>query len=130
MNDTKLALIFGMTIFIVAFLVNYFIIFKKKYKIISKPNKKNYKKIEDFIGLSILVPKFKLDIKKMNLEYVFVLCSIINAFIIAFTVILIFLIPWELPFKLLLSFVILFALMYSCYELLGRHLVKKGWTKK
>ena len=71
-----------------------------------------------------------LDVKKMNLKYVFILSSIINAFIISFTFMVIYIIPWDLPFQLLLGFVLLFALIYASYELLGRHLVKKGWSKK
>ena len=83
----------------------------------------------DLFGISLLVPKFKLDVNKMNLNYVFVLSSLINAFIIALVFIIIYSLPWELSFQILLGFVLLFGLIYALYELLGRHLVKKGWKK-
>ena len=118
-------------LFTIIFLVNYFLILKRSYKKIAlNKSHKKAKKLEDFVGLSILIPKFKLDVKKMNLKYVFILSSLINAFIISFTFMVIYIIPWDLPFQLLLGFVLLFALIYASYELLGRHLVKKGWSKK
>ena len=118
-------------LFTIIFLVNYFWILKRGYKKIALNKRhKKAKKLEDFVGLSILIPKFKLDVKKMNLKYVFILSSLINAFIISFTFMVIYIIPWDLPFQLLLGFVLLFALIYASYELLGRHLVKKGWSKK
>ena len=130
MNEFVLTLIWGGSLFIIIFLVNYFWVLKRGYKNISKEKKKKRnKKLEDFIGFSILIPKFKLDVNKMNLNYVFILSSLINAFIISFVFVVIYSIPWDLPFQILLGFVLLFGLIYALYELLGRHLVKKGWKK-
>ena len=131
MSEFGWTLIWGLVLFIIVFLVNYLLVLKRGYKKITrgKGNKKKMKKIEDFIGFSILIPKFKLDINKMNLNYVFVLSSLINAFIISLVFIIIYSIPWDLPFQILLGFVLLFGLIYALYELLGRHLVKKGWQK-
>ena len=130
MNEFIWTLIWGGILFVVVFLVNYFLILKRGYKNIKKAKKrKKNKKIEDFVGFSILIPKFKLDINKMNLNYVFILSSLINAFIISIVFIIIYSIPWDLSFQILLGFVLLFGLIYALYELLGRHLVKKGWKK-
>ena len=130
MNDFYWTLIWGGALFIIIFLVNYFVVLKRGYKNISKAKKKKHKKkLEDFIGFSLIVPKFKLDINKMNLNYVFILSSLINAFIISIVFVIIYSIPWDLPFQILLGFVLLFGLIYALYELLGRHLVKKGWKK-
>ena len=130
MSEFTLTLIWGVVLFILIFLVNYFWVLKRGYKNISKAKKKKKaKKLEDFIGFSLIVPKFKLDINKMNLNYVFVLSSLINAFIISLVFVVIYSVPWELPFQILLGFVLLFGLIYALYELLGRHLVKKGWKK-
>ena len=130
MNEFIWTLIWGGILFVVVFLVNYFLILKRGYKNIKKVKKrKKNKKIEDFVGFSILIPKFKLDINKMNLNYVFILSSLINAFIISIVFIIIYSIPWDLLFQILLGFVLLFGLIYALYELLGRHLVKKGWNK-
>lgn len=126
----ELTIIWGIALFIIIFLVNYFLILKRGLNNISKKKKKKRNKtIEEFVGLSYLVPKFKLDVDKMNLNYVFIWVSLINAFIITLVVIILYLIPWDMSFKLLLGFVLLFGLIYSLYEILGRHLVKKGWKK-
>ena len=130
MSEFTLTLIWGAVLFVLIFLVNYFWVLKRGYKNICKAKKKKKaKKLEDFIGFSLIVPKFKLDINKMNLNYVFVLSSLINAFIISLVFVVIYSVPWDLPFQILLGFVLLFGLIYALYELLGRHLVKKGWKK-
>ena len=117
-------------VFIAVFLVNFLWIFKRGYQNIKKQKKKKKnKKLEDFVGLSYLIPKFKLDINKMNLNYVFFMVSLINAFIISFVFVVITIIPWDMGFSMLLGFVLLFGLIYALYEILGRGLVKKGWSK-
>ncbi len=123
-------LIWGLFVFIVVFLINFLWIFKRGYENIKKQKKKKKnKKLEEFVGLSYLIPKFKLDINKMNLNYVFFMVSLINAFIISFVFVVITIIPWDMGFSMLLGFVLLFGLIYALYEILGRGLVKKGWSK-
>ena len=122
--------LWGLIVYLAVFLVNYLWIFKRGYNNIDKQKKKKKnKKLEDFIGFSYLVPKFNLDINKMNLNYVFFLVSLVNAFIISFVFIIVYIIPWDLGFSMLLCFVLLFGLIYALYELLGRSFVKKGWNK-
>lgn len=121
MDNIKITLIWGIIVFIGVFIINYLLFFKR--------NKKKIKKLSNSIGFSYIIPKFKLDIKKMNLEYVFILISLINSFIISSVFIITYIIPWNIGFKMLLGFVLLFSLIYALYEILGRHLVKKGWKK-
>ena len=122
--------LWGLIVYLAVFLVNYLWIFKRGYNnIVKQKMKKKNKKLEDFIGFSYLVPKFNLDINKMNLNYVFFLVSLVNAFIISFVFIVVYIIPWNIGFSMLLGFVILFALIYALYELLGRSFVKRGWNK-
>lgn len=123
-------LIWGLFVFIVVFLINFLCIFKRGYENIKKQkSKKKNKKLEEFVGLSYLIPKFKLDINKMDLNYVFFMVSLIDAFIISFVFVVITIIPWDMGFSMLLGFVLLFGLIYALYEILGRVLVKKGWSK-
>ena len=125
--------VWGLLVFVITFLVNYFIIYKLSYYSNSnkkKKGKRKYKSLDKYLGFSYLIPKFKLDVDKINIEYMFLCTSIINAFIIAFVVTVIFMLPWEMGFSLLLGFVLLFGLIYSLYELFGRILVKKGWQKE
>ena len=124
------ALIWGLFVFIVVFLINFLWIFKRGYENIKKQkSKKKNKKLEEFVGLSYLIPKFKLDINKMDLNYVFFMVSLIDAFIISFVFVVITIIPWDMGFSMLLGFVLLFGLIHALYEILGRVLVKKGWSK-
>lgn len=119
-----------LAVFVVVFLVNYLWVFKRGYKNINKQKKKKKnKKLEEFIGLSYLIPRFNLDMSKINLNYLFVWVSLINAFIIALVFMIVYLIPWKFGFSMLLGFVLLFGLIYSLYELFGRILVRKGWSK-
>ena len=123
-------LIWGLFVFIVVFLINFLWIFKRGYENIKKQkSKKKNKKLEEFVGLSYLIPKFKLDINKMDLNNVFFMVSLIDAFIISFVFVVITIIPWDMGFSMLLGFVLLFGLIYALYEILGRVLVKKGWSK-
>ena len=130
MNEIEINLIWSLVLFMLIFLVNYFLVFKMGYNNIKKQKKKNKnKKIEDFIGLSYLIPKFSLDVNKLNLNYVFLVVSLIDAFIISIVFFVTISIPWDIGFSMLLGFVLLFGLIYSMYELFGRSLVKKGWSK-
>ena len=130
MNEIEINLVWALVLFVLIFLVNYLLIFKKGYDNIKKQKKKKKnKKVEDFMGLSYLIPKFNLDVNKMNLNYVFLMVSLIDAFIISIVFFVIASIPWSIGFSMLLGFVLLFGLIYSMYELFGRSLVKKGWSK-
>ena len=130
MNEIEINLVWALILFVLIFLVNYLLVFKKGYDNIKKQKKKKKnKKIEDFMGLSYLISKFSLDVNKLNLNYVFLMVSLIDAFIISIVFFVIASIPWDIGFSMLLGFVLLFGLIYSLYELLGRSLVKKGWSK-
>lgn len=123
-------IIWGLFVFLIVFLVNYILVLKLGYKNIMKNKKKKHKKkVEDLIGLSLLIPKFNLSVEKMNLNLAFFWISLVNAFIIAVVFVVISIIPWEVGFKMLLGFLLLFALTFSLYELLGRYFKKKGWSK-
>lgn len=127
--DLRISIGCGIITLIIVFLVDYFAVLLPKYKVISgKKTKKKDKKIY-IMELQYLINHFKLDIKKIDLEYVIKWFAFLNAFIIAFTSAVIMLLPWNMFFQLLVGFVLLLALIYSLYELFGRHLVKKGWQK-
>lgn len=128
MDIYVITLIWTVALFFLVFIFNYFWVLKRGYKK-SLSKKKKSKQLKEFIGLSYVIPKFNLDVKKMDLNYVFFLVSLINAFIISFVFMIVYIIPWPVMFKMLLGFVLLFGLIYALYELLGKHLIKKGWSK-
>ena len=125
MNENVITLIWGLAVFIVVFLINYLVVFKLRYKNTGKKKKK--KDLQSYIGFSYLIPKFNLDKDKIDINYMFFCISLINAFIIAFVFMIVYIIPWSYPFRMIVGFVLLFGLIYSLYEIYGRHLVKKGW---
>lgn len=123
-------LLWGLGVFIVVFLCNYFLYYQRGYKNISKQKKKKkMKKIEDFLGFSYLIPKYKLDLSKVNLKAMFIVLSSVNAFIIGVVFVCVTLIDWSIAFSLMLGFVLIFGLIYGIYEILGRILRKKGRCK-
>lgn len=72
MSEFGINLIWASCLFVLIFLINFLWVFKRGYENIKKQKKKKKnRKLEDFIGLSYLIPKFNLDINKMNLNYVF-----------------------------------------------------------
>lgn len=123
-------LIWSILVFMVIFLCNYFLVYKRGYKlIVKKKKKKRTKNLEEFIGISYLVLKYNVDLNKCNLNYLFLSLSFINAFIITIVFIIISMLSWNLSMSMLLGFVLLFGLIYAIYELLGRYLKKKGKCK-
>ncbi len=130
MNNNIMLLIWSILVFMVIFLCNYFLVYKRGYKlIVKKKKKKRTKNLEEFIGISYLVLKYNVDLNKCNLNYLFLSLSFINAFIITIVFIIISMLSWNLSMSMLLGFVLLFGLIYAIYELLGRYLKKKGKCK-
>lgn len=130
MNNNIMLLVWSILVFMVIFLCNYFLVYKRGYKlIVKKKKKKRTKNLEEFIGISYLVLKYNVDLNKCNLNYLFMSLSFINAFIITIVFIIISMLSWNLSMSMLLGFVLLFGLIYAIYELLGRYLKKKGKCK-
>lgn len=129
MEEFEVTLIWALCLFIIVFVVNYIMLISGYKHTLKKTKKKKKKEIKDLLGMSYLMTKFKLDANKMNLKFVFVWLSIIDALIIACVFVIVYIIPWDIAFRMLLAFVLLFGLIYALYDLLGRYLVKKGWQK-
>jgi len=111
---------FCLLLMLVIYLLDYNFIMKPKLK---KKNKKN----NEIMEISYLIYKFKLDKKKVLLKPTAMWCSLINGFIISVTVTVISNIKLHIAWQLLIGFALVFGLIYSIYEIYGRHLVKKGW---
>lgn len=115
--------IFMLLMFII-FFVDYYFFMKKKLKGKGKRNK------DDIMEINYLIGKFKLDKKKILYKPTALWCALINAFIMSLVATVVYNIKLHMMWQLLIAFVLLFALIYSLYEIYGRHLVKKGWKKK
>ncbi len=114
-------LIFFVLIFIIIYL--FYILVLNKYRL-------KKKKYENMGELNYLVYKFNLDIQKINRKKLLNIIGFVNAFIISFTGAVVSLIPLNYIFQMIIGFIILLILIYICYELLGRKLVKKGLKKE
>lgn len=120
-------------LFLVVFLLDYFLINRRKLAIINNKGKakKGKKKKNKNIGeLDYLVTKFKLNTKLLNKEQIILWISLINSFIISFVSSIIMIIPLQIIWQMLIAFVLLFGLIYSLYEIYGRHLKKQEENKK
>ena len=130
MNRLEAILVLFGILFIIIFLVDYFAIKRKYLKVITgkKKSKKNSKKSE-LTELTYLIKKFNLDKKKLKLDRLLVGISIINGIIISLVSVVIMLIDINMILQLAIGFFLLIALIYSIYEILGRYLVKVGYSK-
>lgn len=127
MSKLNAALIlFGM-LFIIIFLIDYLFIKRRYLKRITR--KKKSKKNNELTEITYLVAKFNLDKSKLPINKLIIVISMINAFIIALVAILILLIKTFIIIQLLLGFILLIALIYAMYELLGRFLERRGYSK-
>lgn len=112
---------------IIIFLVDYFLINKRKLKLINNKGitKKGKKKKVKTIGeIDYLISKFKLNPQTLNKDKIIFWISIINSFIISIVSSIIMLMPFKIMWQMLIAFVLLFGLIYSLYEIYGRHLKK------
>ena len=115
---------FFVILWILIFLFEYLFVMKKRIK--GKSKKKNVDQVMEFI---YLIGRFKLDKNKVVYNKMAKWCSIINGFIISAVVTVISNIDLYIVWQLLIGFVLLFALIYSLYEIYGRHLAKKWGLK-
>lgn len=115
---------FFVILWILIFLFEYLFVMKKRIK--GKSKKKSVDQVMEFI---YLIGRFKLDKNKVVYNKMAKWCSIINGFIISAVVTVISNIDLYIVWQLLIGFVLLFALIYSLYEIYGRHLAKKWGSK-
>lgn len=123
MKSLMLNLLFFFVIGLVLFMLDYLFLMKRKLK--SKKVKN-----DEIMEINYLISKFKLDKNKVLYKPMCLYCSLINGFIISFTVTVISNIKLKMIWQLLIGFVIVFGLIYAIYEIYGRILVKKGWRRK
>ena len=115
-------------LFIIIFTVDYLFI-KRRYLKRLNGKKKRKKKDNELMELSYLIVKFKLDKSKLPLNKLLVIISLINAFIISIVSVTVLLLDTYTIVRLLVGFVLLMGLIYSLYEILGRILERRGFSK-
>ena len=121
MTKTQFYIGLFILIFIFIFLIDY-IINRSHY---SKRKKNKKSKNKDIMEISYLVEKFNLDKKKLPINKLLLL----NALIISITSLTVILCNTFLILQLVIGFVLLLGLIYAIYEITGRILVKRGYSK-
>ena len=130
--DSKTLISFGI-VFIVIFLVH--LLFITRPAILKITNKKETKKgrrpkrIKTLGQIDYLCKKFKLDKDKLNYKELMIMIPLIDSFIITLVTLIIDLIPLPFIINLVIGFVLLTGLIYSMYEIYGKHLLKKEKEK-
>ena len=114
---------FSLILFVVLFLIVYFVYYFRFDELLKK---ERYTRISELV---LLTRKFNLDKKKMNYKSALNGIAIINAFIMAFTIVIVDIIPLKIYFKLAIAFVILLVLIFSLYFAYGKYLNRK-WGKE
>lgn len=116
----------------IVFVVDYFLINKRKLNLIKNKGvtkKGKRKKIKNISEVDYLSAKFKLDTKKLDMDKMIIIISIINAFIISIVSSVIMLMPFAIMWQMIIAFALLFGLIYALYEIYGRHLKHKEERK-
>ena len=116
--------VFFLLLMLIIFFIDYLFIMKRKLKGKKKKSK------DDIMEINYLAARFKLDKSKILYKPTAMWCALINGFIISLVSTVISNIKLHMAWQLLIGFVLLFGLIYSIYEIYGRHLIKKGWQKK
>lgn len=133
MNEYLLSACIFIVLFVIVFVVDYFLINKRKLNLIknkgiTKKGKK--KKIKSISEIDYISLKFKLDSKKLDMDKMIIVISLINAFIISVVSSVVMLMPFAIMWQLIVAFALLFGLIYALYEIYGRHLKHKEEKKK
>ena len=132
MNEYLLSLYIFIALFMIVFVVDYFLINKRKLNLIKNKGvtkKGKRKKIKNISEVDYLSAKFKLDTKKLDMDKMIIVISIINAFIISIVSSVIMLMPFAIMWQMIIAFALLFGLIYALYEIYGRHLKHKEERK-
>ena len=133
MNEYLLSACIFIVLFVIVFVVDYFLINKRKLNLIKKggvTKKGKKKKIKSISEIDYISMKFKLDSKKLNMDKMIIVISLINAFIISIVSSIVMLMPFAIMWQLIVAFALLFGLIYALYEIYGRHLKQKEEKKK
>lgn len=115
MDNPTFILYFFILLFIIVFIANFMLNHRKVKK----------KKFDSIGEMNYLISKFKLNKKKINYKHEIFYISFINSFIISSVGTFVTCLDIMIILQLALGFILLFALIYSLYEIYGRHLLKK-----
>lgn len=127
-------LIFFIIVFLMVYIFCYYIagrikVPKEKNKDKSTGKGKKQRPFKYTNEGKLMVIRYNLDEKKVDYQELLKWTSFCNAFVISLTSTIISNIPLKMYFQLAIGFIILFALIYSIFEIVGRHLNKK-WGKE
>lgn len=115
MNSPSFILYFFLVLFTIVYTINYVFDYRKIKK----------KKYDNIMLMSYVIKKFEINKNKINYRKELKWMTLINSFIIAGVGTFVSCLDTYIFIQLGLGFVLLFLLIYSLYEIYGRHLVNK-----
>lgn len=115
LNSPSFVLYFFIVLFLIVYGINYVFDYLKIKK----------KKYDNIMLMSYVIKKFKINKNKINYKKELKWMTLINSFIISSVGTFVSCIDTYIFVQLGLGFVLLFLLIYSLYEIYGRHLEKK-----
>lgn len=115
LNTPTFIIYFFLVVFCISYIINYIF---DAIKI-----KKN--KLDNIMLISYVIKKFNINKNKINYKKELKWMALINSFIISSVGTFVSCIDTYIILQLGIGFVLLFLLIYSLYEIYGRHLVKK-----
>ena len=114
---------------LVLFIISYIVIFILYFIFFYLLGLKK-KTLLNCIQIEFLRIKHNINPKNLKAKKIGIIICLIDTFIISITGVIVTLPKWNFIIQLLLGFVVLMALIYSCYEILGRILNRKRKEKK
>lgn len=134
MNWVISNLIFFIIVFLMIYIFCYYIagrikVPQEKTKDKNGKKGKKEKKFKYTNEGKLMIIRYNLDEKKVDYQELLKWTSFGNALVISLTCTIISNIPLAMYFQLAIGFIILFGLIYSIFEIIGRHLNKK-WGKE
>jgi len=130
MNNILYNVIFFIVVFLIVFVfcnfIGPYINVKKKKKKTTNKNSDEFKYTNE---CKLMIIRYNLDEKKVDMKKLLMWTSLCNAFVISLTSTIICNIPLKMYFQLAIGFIILILLVYATFEIVGRQLNKK-WGKK
>lgn len=115
MNYLRVGVVFVVS-FIILYLIYYFFIIKKCKK------NKNYVPVE----VNLILYKFKIDFKKINLYNMIKVVSLVTVLVLSLVITIVLELSLNTVLSLFLATLISLLIVFCCYEIIGRYYKNKS----
>lgn len=116
----------------IKYLIDFSILFISIYLIyvfLINRKRKTYERLKKNSEVTLVIKRYKLDMKKIKYKRLLNNIALINSFILSFTTVIILNIK-SVFFRIIIGFIVAFILTYCMYEILGRIYKNKGLVEE